>query len=44
LRAAEGRLKPLTDLSVGAQEPLFQIMAACAARRPPGEFIWGSDA
>jgi hypothetical protein len=34
----------LTDLSVGAQEPLFQIMAACASRLPPGEFIWGSDA
>jgi hypothetical protein len=26
----------LTDLSAGAQEPLFQIMAACASRRPPG--------
>jgi hypothetical protein len=30
------RLKPLTDLSAGAQESLFQTMAVCASRRPPG--------
>src|SRR5580704_11338725 len=35
------RLKPLTDLSAGAQEPLFQTMAACASRRPPGVSTFG---
>jgi hypothetical protein len=32
------RLKPLTDLSAGAQEPLFQIMAACASPRQVSSF------